>query len=251
MTPAPRRTRAKAKAKVALEPLVAKGTPRRLTVAIPDAALATAQGRQIEASLEGATIERVSLTGLRSSRPGKGPAIKVRVAPFTPPGRYEGTATIGETTVPIVAEVGPTSTVRSDPLQVIVSPAPSETLTVTVTLTNLGNVPTDVPTESTFPLLDRSGFGDAFYHSIAEPPPEGKQRIDVLFDDLAESNGGLVVATATKDSAGPIAPGGSATIQLTLTFSDRLKPGAQYAGAWNIDATHIPVRVTVPAKEPS
>lgn len=234
-----------------LEPLIGKGPPRSLWFGIPREAVSGVQRHEIEATLDGAVIDRVTLAGLRSRTPGRGPRIKVRVDPFTPPGRYEGTATIGTTKIPIVAEVGRAITVRADPPVIEVRPRPGETMHVEVTIENLGNVPTDVPAESSFTLLDRSGFGDAFYHSIAEPPPAGKQRIDVLFDDLAASNGGRVVATATDDTAGPILPNGSRTIQLALAFSEQLRPGAQYAGGWNIDAIHIPVRVAVPPAEPT
>lgn len=252
MSPAPRRTSARAKAAAAtpaVASLVAAGPPRRLSFDLPAAAASEAANQPIAATLKGAKISKVALSARGVDR-GRLPRIKVRVDPLTPPGRYEGTATIGKTTIPLVADVQPSTNVRTTPTMIEVSPAPGEAITVAVTLLNLGNIPTDVPATTTFPLLDRSGIGDAFYHAIGESPPEGKQRIDVLLDDLAESSGGVVTATAVKDTDGPIQPGETGTIQLTLTFSDRLRPGAQYAGGWNIDATHIPVRVTVPATEP-
>lgn len=248
MSPAARR--ASSAPKPAAASLVATGPPRRLSFDLPPVAVAEAASHPIAATLNGATISKITLSARGIDR-GRAPRIKVRVDPLTPPGRYEGTATIGKTTIPLVADVLASTNVRTTPTMIEVSPAPGESVTVTVTLQNLGNVPTDVPATTTFPLLDRSGIGDAFYHAIGEPPPEGKQRIDVLLDDLAESSGGVVTATAVKDVDGPIAPGKTGTIQLTLTFSERLRPGAQYAGGWNIDATHVPVRVTVPGGEPA
>lgn len=247
MSPAPRRT--SARAKPALASLVASGPPRRLSFDLPAATAVEAASQPIEATLKGAKISKITLSARGLDR-GRAPRIKVRVDPLTPPGRYEGTATIGKTKIPLVADVQASTNVRTTPAMIEVSPAPGESVTVSVTLLNLGNVPTDVPATTTFPLLDRSGIGDAFYHAIGDPPPEGKQRIDVLLDDLAESSGGVVTATAVKDTDGPIQPGETGTIELTLAFSDRLRPGAQYAGGWNIDATHIPVRVTVPATQP-
>ncbi|MBJ7471711.1 MAG: hypothetical protein JHD16_10440 [Solirubrobacteraceae bacterium] len=237
------------KAAAVAERVLANGPPRRLAFDLPPGALATADAGAIKATLKGATISRVSLSTRGQDR-GRPPRIKVRVDPLTPPGRYEGTATIGTTTIPIVADVQPTNRVRTTPTMIEVSPAPGETVEVTLTLLNLSNVGTDVPAQASFPLLDRSGFGDAFYHAIGEDPPEGKQRIDVLLDDLAATHGGVVTAHAVKDSPGPIAPGQSAAITLALTFPKQLRPGAEYAGSWNIDATHVPVRVKVPGGEP-
>lgn len=232
--------------------MVASGPPRWMTFNVPGETLQSLAGQPIEAKLKGAKVAQVSLSGLTD--PGIGeelPRIRVVVDPLTPPGRYEGTATIGKRTVPLVAEVEPTVRVRTDPSRIELDARAGETVEVTVKLQNLGNVPTDVPAATSFALLDRSGFGDAFDHALREPPPEGKQRIDVLFDDLALSHGGEVIAIAKKDADGPVEPGTIGTVTLSLTFSDRLKPGAEYAGSWNIDATHIPVRIKVPADGPA
>lgn len=249
MSPAPRRTsapRGGSKARA-----IAAGPPRWVTFGVPGETIESLAGAPIEATLKGATIAQIGLTGL-ITRVGEsaGPQIRVVVDPLTPPGRYEGTATIGKRKLPLVADVAPTIRVRTDPSRLELQARPGETVEVAVRLHNLGNVPTDVPALSGFSLLDRSGFGEALDHALREPPPAGKQRVDVLFDDLAESHGGEVLAAASSKPAGPVAPGATAEVHLSLTFSDRLRPGAEYAGAWNIDATHVPVRVRVPDDAP-
>ena len=65
--------------------------------------------------------------------------------------------------------------------------------------------------------------------------------------ELAESHGGLVEVRARTKSR-TIAPGQSGDVQLTLRFSDRLRPGGRYAGAWDADGLHVRVGVTVPSK---
>ena len=35
-------------------------------------------------------------------------------------------------------------------------------------------------------------------------------------------------------------------MRLTLRFSDRLRPGKRYAGAWRADGLRIPFRITTP-----
>lgn len=248
MSPAARRapTGPKGAADASTAPVVVTGPPRRLLVALPaDRAPRIDTTAPIEATLEGATIQSISLSGPRRRDPG-GPRIKLRLDPLTPPGRYEGTATVGGLELPIVAEVQPRVFVRHEPAVIELEVQPGATAELTVTLQNLGNVPTGAPEVSSFTLLDREGFSDAFYRAIGPPPPEGKQRVDVFFDDLAASNGGEVRATVVAPKSDRIAPGDTATLTLRLAFAEKLRPGAQYAGAWNIDATHVPVRITVP-----
>ncbi len=223
-----------------------------MTFNVPGETIESLAAQPIEATLKGAKVAEVTVSGLTDPGFGKtAPRIRVVVDPLTPPGRYEGTATIGKRKVPLVAEVEPTVRVRTDPTRIELEARPGETVDVTVRLQNLGNVATDVPVKATFALLDRSGFGDAFDHALREPPPEGKERVDVFFDDLAQSHGGEVIATAVRDPDEPVAPGATGTVHLSLRFSDRLKPGAEYSGSWNIDATHVPVRITVPEEIPS
>lgn len=242
MSPTARRAPSKPKA----APVVVTGTPRKLVVTLPaDQAPLIDPTAPVEATLEGATIESITFAGPRRSDP-DGLRVKLRVDPLTPPGRYEGTATVGGVKVPIVAEVQPRVAVHHEPRIVVLDVAPAQTIDVPITVRNTGNVPTDVPDVSGFVLLDRSGFSDAFYHAITEPPPEGKQRVDVLFDDLAASSGGAVTVTAKRDGTWPLAPGETGVVTVTLAFTDDLRPGAQYAGAWDIEATHVPFRITVP-----
>lgn len=242
MTPTARRAPSKPKAL----PVVVTGTPRKLTVALPaDRAPAIDPTAPVEATLKGATIESITFAGPRRSDP-DGLRVKLRLDPLTPPGTYRGTASVGGVKFPIVAEVQPRVAIHHEPRIIVLDAAPATTIDVPVTVRNTGNVPTDVPDVSAFVLLDRSGLSDAFFHAIGEPPPEGKQRVDVLFDDLAASSGGPVTVTAKREGKWPLAPGDTGVVTISLAFTDELRPGAQYTGAWDIEATHVPFRITVP-----
>ena len=134
---------------------------------------------------------------------------------------------------------------EADPRRLSVEVAPGGTASVELTILNTGNVPRDLSGASTFCIFDGQGTEHAFWAALATDPPEGKQRIDVLLDDLAESHGGLVTARVEKGAA--VEPGESRDVRLTLRFSDRLQPGKRYAGSWRVDGLRIPVRVTTPA----
>lgn len=236
-------TRAKAKQPA---PVVITGTPRKLTVTVPgDRAPSIDPTAPVEATLDGATIESITFEGPRRSDP-DGLRVKLRLDPLTPPGRYTGIAEIDGVRIPIVAEVQPRIAIRHEPRIITLDAAPAESVDVPLTIRNTGNVPTDVPDVSQFVLLDRSGFSDAFYHAISDDPPTDKRRIDVFFDDLADSSGGAVTVTAKREGTWPLQPGATGTVTVTLAFADQLRPGAQYTGAWDVEATHVPVRITVP-----
>jgi hypothetical protein len=245
VTPAARRPAGKARAE---ERVVFRGPPDRL------ASLLTSFGaakpgtvREPEATLRGAEVHGLTVRALARAGVDARRAT-LRLPRSTPPGMYEGSALIEGRKVSIVAEVEPRPRVETDPRRITIESAPGETATVDVTLLNTGNVPCDVSGASTFCLFDGRGMEHAVFAALASDPPEGKQRIDVLLDDLAKSHGGLVTARLEKGSK--IAAGESRDVRLTLRFSDRLQPGMSYSGRWEADGLRVPVRVTTQAAKP-
>jgi len=95
-------------------------------------------------------------------------------------------------------------------------------------------------------VFDGSGVAHAFWVAFVSEPVEGKERIDLLLDDLAQSHGGLVELRARAGER-RVAPGESRDVELTLRFSDRLRPGHAYAGSWDAEGLHLRIRVSVPA----
>lgn len=246
MTPAPRRPAGKPRAE---ERVVFRGPPDRLASLLTAAGAAAKPGadRAPEATLRGAevrglTVRTLARAGVDARR------ATLRLPRSTPPGTYEGYAEIEGRKVSIVAEVERRPRVETDPRRISVEVAPGQTATVDVTLLNTGNVPCDVSGTSTFCLFDGRGMEHAVWAALASDPPEGKQRIDVLLDDLAKSHGGLV--TARVEQGAKIASGESSAVRLTLRFSDRLQPGMSYAGRWEADGLRVPVRVTTRATKP-
>lgn len=226
-----------------------RGPPDRLAslLTVPGAAAAPEAGQEPAASLLGAevrglTVRTLAREGVDARR------ATLRLPRSTPPGTYQGSAEIEGRKVSIVAEVEQRPRLEADPRRISIEAAPGGTATVDVTLLNTGNVPCDVSETTTFCLFDGRGTEHAFWAALTTDPPEGKQRIDVLLDDLAESHGGLV--TTKVENGAAIKPGESRDVRLTLRFSDRLQPGKRYAGAWRADGVRIPVRITTPAQKP-
>lgn len=246
MTPASRRAEGKQPAKGRV---VFRGPPDRLASLLTTSGAAAKPGaaREPEATLRGAEVHGLTVRTLARSGVDARRAT-LRLPRSTPPGTYEGTATIEGRKVSIVAEVERRPRVETDPRRISIEAAPGQTATVDVTLLNTGNVPCEVSGASTFCLFDGRGMEHAVFAALASDPPEGKQRIDVLLDDLAKSHGGLVTARVAKGAK--IAAGESQEVRLTLRFSDRLQPGMSYSGRWEVEGMRVPVRVTTPAAKP-
>jgi len=175
--------------------------------------------------------------------------LTLRLPRWTPPGTYRGSLELGGEKLPIVGEVEPRGRLDAIPRRLAIEAEPGGEVTVDVVLVNTGNVPCTIPAAAKFCVFDGSGIDHAFFVALASPPPEGRQRVDVLLDELAESHGGLVEARAQAGKR-TIAPGESAGVKLSLRFSDRRRPGRSYAGTWEAEGLGLSIRVTVPEAKP-
>jgi hypothetical protein len=233
-------------AKAAAAPLTFRGPPNHLTslVELPEA---PETGIAAEAQLEGAELQSFAVRPLTREGLTMG-RVRIRLPKSTPPGAYQGSVTIAGEERPFVAEVEARQNVDVAPSQLSLEVAPGAEATADVTLLNRGNVPFELPAASQFCIFDGGGVDHAFWLALASDPPEGKERIDVLLDDLAQSHGGLVEVRARAPKR-TIAAGEVGEAQVTLRFSDRLQPGRTYAGSWDADGLHLSIEVTVPEKK--
>jgi hypothetical protein len=222
-----------------------RGPPHRLSslVELPDR---SDELGEPTALLEGAEIRGLSVRPLTTKGRGFG-KVTLRLSKSTPPGSYAGSVELGGKRVPVVVEVEPRPRIEASPSRLAVEVEPGAELDAAVTLLNVGNVAFDVPAASVFCVFDGSGIDHAFWAALQSVPGEGQKRIDLLLDDLADSHGGLVEVRA-RTRPRTIAPGDSRQVDLSFRFSDRLRPGHRYAGAWDADGLHLRVRVRVPAE---
>jgi hypothetical protein len=200
--------------------------------------------RQRAARLEGADVRAIRVRPLAREGVNVG-KFTLRLPRSTPPGTYSGSLEIGGQELPIVGEVEPRPRLRASPRRLTIETGPGGEVAADIVIVNTGNVPFDVPAASTFCVFDGSGIDDAFWVALGSDPPKGRQRLDVLLDELAGSHGGLVEVRARAGER-TIAPGEAREVQLTLRFSDRLRAGHTYTGSWEEDGLRLTVRVSVP-----
>ena len=233
-------------ARAAAPPLTFRGPPNHLTSLVelpeaPDAAVA-AEAEIKGAELQALAVRPLSREGLPLGR------VRIRLPKSTPPGTYEGSVTIAGKERPFVAEVEPRENVGVFPSYLSLEVEPGAEATAEVTLLNRGNVTFELPAASQFCIFDGRGIDHAFWLALASEPPKGKERIDVLLNDLAQSHGGLVEVRARAPKRA-IGAGETGEAQVTLRFSDRLQPGRMYAGSWDAGGLHLSIEVTVPEKK--
>jgi hypothetical protein len=227
------------------EPLGFRGGPLRVSAVLPGGAAPT-----------GPATAR--LTPVNAGARGAGTPAEVEpvVIPFhdrvmmqlprdTPPGTYRGVLTLGGVERPIVAEVEPRVFLRAAPPSLELTGGPRQRVTATMVLMNRGNVAVEVGRAHAFSLFDEGGIECAIGRAAVARLRPGERRIDRFADALAEMHGGLV-RMSVDPGKGPVQPGETRALRLSLTVPERLQPGHAYSGSWALHNFNYSVRITVP-----
>jgi hypothetical protein len=221
-------------------PLRFRGAPTRLTATFcwPAAGMAANAG---QVTLPGPGPVPLSVRRLR----GAAPAISVlsfRLPRSTKPGAYEGSVSLGDIQLPIVADVEAQPRLRFLPHSLTLQARAGAKIATEVMLINQGNVDISAEPEYTFCVFDHRGIDLALFRSLTEEDSAGNRRIDRLMDELAESHGGLVRVTIGEKVV-RIAPEETRELEIGLHFSRRLRPFHTYFGAWILAGASFSVEV--------
>jgi hypothetical protein len=217
--------------------LVLRGPPERLEAPLPGVGLeATAEVPEVElpVAVLSARVRRLPPTDLV--------VLRVKVSATAPGGRHEGTVKIGKSKLAIVAEVDERPGLRVFPDTIELAVDPGGTATKPLQFMNVGNVPAQLPSGPAFGLFDVRGV-DRSLGRTWRSDARGRDRLDVLADELAASHGGLVSVDPGKGAA--LKPGELREVQMTFSFESELEPGHRYAGRWALPGSDVAVRVQV------
>lgn len=228
----------RSRAAVTPEPVVLRGTPSRLSVVLEDRhRVEEPAAASVAADFPGAQVERLRVV----RRGGESPAVRLRLAASTPPGRYKGQITVGHSKLPAVVEVVPKRRLRAEPSRLMLTGSAGAEVTQSVLLANVGNVPCVVPARSRVGLLAEGAWGGAFWYALTEPNGEGVGRFEKFIDRLAERAAGL--ADVRLDRAATIEPGASERVEITVRLPDGIEPGTTYLGTWEPEGLRLGLRV--------
>lgn len=225
----------------ARSPLRFVGAPTRLTATLPLPGLAKS-GKLVLADRAPLplTIRRAQIAAPSLA------LLSFKLPKSTRPGSYAGTAEVGDMEIPVVVDVEARLRLRFLPPKVSFHGAPGVRLRATVTVLNLGNVDVTIQPESTFCIFDNRGVDRAFYQALTEKEVDGKQRIDRVLDELANSHGGLVRAVVRR-GAGKLAPEAASELTIDFKFSRRMRVGQTYRGGWSISEASLEVEIEATA----
>jgi hypothetical protein len=219
-------------------PLRFRGAPIRLTATLRELGPAPKTG---VAFFPGVAPSPLRVRTLPATTPPLA-LLTFRLPRTTKPGHYDGKMELGGSERPIVVDVEARPQMRFYPSYLSLAAHPDEHLEINVGAANLGNVEIPIERRSTFCLFDPRGVDVAIYHALTEEPPADQRRLDRAAEGIAESHGGLVRATV-RDGAGPLPPGEFRELVVDLHFSERVRPGRSYYGAWFLGESGLGLQV--------
>ncbi len=173
--------------------------------------------------------------------------LRLKLPPQTAPGSYRGDVDLdgagaGESDGKlrtIVVDVEPVTRVKVHPEQTTFDMVASSKSGFNVRVTNLGNVPVDIPESSTLDLDDEQSQDGALGRTLRAKLSQGEQRVERLFEELKASHGGEA-RVLVHTGAGSLPPGDSRALQCTLVAPDMIQSGRTYGGDWALgDTSHI------------
>lgn len=220
------------------KPLRFRGAPIRLTATSVEVGQPPKSGL---AFFPGAAPSPLQIRTLRATTPTV-TLLSFRLPRTTKPGHYDGTMELGGAPMPIKIEVQARPQMRFYPAWLSLAAHPDERLEINVGAVNLGNVDVPIERRSTFCLFEPRGVDVAIYHALTEEPPADQRRLDRAAEEIARSHGGLVRATV-REGAGKLPPGEFRELVVELHFSDRVRPGRSYYGAWFLGESGLGIQV--------
>jgi hypothetical protein len=210
------------------EPLLFRGTGRALAVALPKEWADVTERPQLELDAPVAQRARARVVRLRG---GRGPGLRVRMPPTTPPGRYEGTVRLGQAQRPVVIEVSATAHLRLLPNEISLSAATGDEARASVIAINQGNVEIELPESPELRFFQSPGL-DRDPGRVYEVRVPGLDPVFARTDELKISTA-PVARVVLLEGAGKLAPGDERPLEIAVQVDADAAAGLRYFGEWD------------------
>jgi hypothetical protein len=169
-------------------------------------------------------------------------SLEITLPTWTPPGSYQGTVRVGDEERRIVVDVEPRPRLQVEPRLLSVRGRPKDRVQAEVTISNTGNVVSEVRGAYLFALYDPSALERATARAFLSGETTSQGFNDQIVTGLREGFAGMV-RLKVDAGAGPLEPGDSRSLQATLHLPDGLRAGQTYEGTWRIDSLGYNVEV--------
>jgi len=238
------------RAKVGAERIVLIGTPERLTGIV-------------RVSNPGNDKLKIKTAVVRLKQGGDEPlplAIDARLAggetahapaslaldPRTPPGELHGEVVFGDETREVVIKVLERRSLAVIPDQFQLHGAPGDSVRVPVAITNLGNVPFELPRVALVALGQANAFEQLFHIAVAKKGGEGHQPALDAFAQLLGASEVEAPKVLLGEGAGQVlAPGESLESEFTFELPAKLARHRVYLGSFYIGREQCTVEIEV------
>ena len=238
------------RAKVGVERIVLIGTPERLTgivrvsnpgtekLKIKNAVVRLKEGGQAPVPL---TIDARLAPGETAHAPAS-----LSLDPRTPPGELHGEVVFADESRAVVIKVLERRSLAIIPDRFELHGAPGESVRVPVSITNLGNVPFQLPRVALIALGQANAFEQLFHVAVARRGGEGHQpALDAFAQLLSASEVEAPKAMLGKGAGQALAPGESLESEIAFELSSNLARHRVYLGSFLIGREQCTVEIAI------
>ena len=218
------------------------GPPRSLSGQV---ALSVTKSQVVPVSITVDDASTVYRATLRAAASGAG-ELRLRLPVDTPPGTYNGEATLDGKPQRVRLQVEPLLRLTLVPPNTRLEAVAGRPVEFSFFVINDGNVPFEIPKSDTFDLDDGVAQERALGRTLRAKLSEGEHPMDHLFDELRDAHGGEA-SVAVRVGAGTLAPGESRQLTCALTVPSAAKPGRTYEGSWLLGPSAHFIVADIPA----
>lgn len=225
------------------EPLVFRGTPRRLLL---QGALPQVDEFEFEPERKLSTF----LGSVRrpfkrkTNRQGDLLGLKVKLDPATPPGQYNAALKTKSGTIPVEIHVEARPRISAYPAQFAFTGAAGKKAKIHVTFINRGNVPCEIPQSDSVGVYDDDGIETAFASTYRQDSDKLETLLSHFIGKLRQGHGGLL-KLRVLEGHGALPPAGRVAAVIEAQFSSGLKAGHSYHGVWSTSFADYAITVSV------
>jgi hypothetical protein len=223
-----------------------RGAPRRVQGLLPSSAWAATHAALPEVELDVPGRESVSVQ-VATLPGGGGRALRLELAPSTPPGVYEGRVRLADGERPIVLDVIAHQRLVAVGPPIVLSVEPGGEAGFELEVANTGNESCEIRTVYVVGLFDIGGLDRSLAAGFTADV-SGVDRFRVIADELAAGRGAARIRV--RKGSGTIEPGDSRPLHVTAQLEPEIPTGRTYFGHWQLHEPTCTLSVRVTALAP-
>ncbi|MEA2876668.1 MAG: hypothetical protein QOF14_1864 [Hyphomicrobiales bacterium] len=173
--------------------------------------------------------------------------LRVRLPQHTPPGDYSAQLETDSQSYPVALSVEPYESLKASG-DLLFEARPGRAADAELSLSNRGNVSSDIPESCDYWLFEQRSLEDAVIHTFHEKTADPEKLFGILLKRLRDATGGRSKCRVTAGS-GPLAPGAERVVKLRAFLPKQLTPERSYVGLMTLGPMYQGITVHVTKNE--